>query len=237
MIDLPDSYRVGSAGRVLNKKEFLPSHLTTAARTRLRNALKRVVLTHQIVDESVPSLINDSYKCVALLFLDVELEDISQAPFAAQTIQALFKPFVRIHFSDAKGRHCLSYARKRLNRNDSNAVVIVDEYCSAPTPGFDAHPLLRFESLVNRTNKRDLYLEAMTKHFLIDHPKLFIGAGSLLESKLWYDGSRILELYSKLTAIQGLKNEKESCKSLAAKADINKRLKVAIQAAKVFSST
>jgi len=73
---------------------------------------------------------------------------------------------------------------------------------------FDSRAALAFPALVNRTSKRDLYLEAMTKALLLDHPKLFIGAHKLLDAKLWYRGESIIVLYHQLTQIQSLKREK-----------------------------
>ena len=93
---------------------------------------------------------------------------------------------------------------------------------------FDSRAALAFPALVNRTSKRDLYLEAMTKALLLDHPKLFIGAHKLLDAKLWYRGESIIVLYHQLTQIQSLKREKLLAKSNAAKAKLNTQIKTAI---------
>ncbi len=85
-----------------------------------------------------------------------------------------------------------------------------------------------FALMDNHTSKRDLYLEAMTKALLLDHPKLFIGAHKLLDAKLWYRGDCIIVLYHKLTQLQSLKREKLLAKSNAAKSILNTQIKAAI---------
>ena len=225
MIDLPDSYRIGSAGRVLNKKEFFPKSLPSAARPRLRKTLRRVVLTHQITDETIPSRIDEDYKCVALLFLDIELEDIQLARFAAKHIQPLFKPLVRIRFADPRGRQALSFAHKRLNRNDPEAITVEDSYLSEADTDPAAFAACRFEQLRNRTDKRDLYLEAMLRAYLADHPKLFQNAEKLWDSKLWYHGDTILRTFRTLRELETLRDAKTKATAQAEKAALNKKIR------------
>jgi hypothetical protein len=228
MIEIPDQYRIGSKGRQLNKQSFIPPSATTTEKRRLRECLRKVVLTHQITGETIPSRIDVDYHCEVIACLAIELSDIKHKDFVAKLLQPLFKLFAIFQFSDAQGQHALSFAHKRLNKNDPGNIVIAHAYCSASSTRPEIWSAIRFETLANRTSKRDLYLEAMTKAFLLDHPKLFIGAGKLLDSTLWYRGDSITELYAQLTALQSLKRDKQAAKTNAQKAALNTQIKTAI---------
>lgn len=232
MIELPDSFRVGRQGKTLNKKLFIADSATTVERRRLREALKRAVLTHQIAGEAIPSLIDERYNCAVILHIEIELSDLKHKDFVSKLIQPLMKPLAVFRFFDGSGRFALSFAHKQLKLNEPDAIRIVSSYCTAISSGELSGRPVAFAALVNRNNKRDLYLEAMTKAFLMDHPKIFIGAQGLLESKLWYDGKRIADLYDSLVAIRALKAEKAAAKSNHQKAATNKQLKAVVDATK-----
>lgn len=236
MIELPDVHRVENAGKRLNLKHFFPPTMTPAARRRLRECLKKAVLTHQIVGESIPSLITDHYRCNAILFLDLELSDIRHKDFVSTTVQPLLKELAVLHCYDASGvQHALSFAHKRLSQTDAAEIVLEDHYCTESHADLREFTALRLDALLNRNNKRDLYLEAMAKAFLIDHPKVFIGAEALLAAPLWYHGDSIARLFTQLTGIHHLKQVKERLKLQAEKAAANKQIKEAIETLKATS--
>ena len=235
MIEIPEQYRIGSKGKQLNKQNFIPASANASEKRRLRECLQKVVLTHQIVGESVPSRIDEDYHCEVIACLDIELSDIKHKDFVAKLLQPLFKPFAVFQFIDGQGQRALSFAHKRLNKNDAGNIVIAHSYCSDSSTRPEAWTALGFGQLLNRTSKRDLYLEAMVKAFLVDHPKLFIGADKLLNSTLWYRGDTILELYTQLSALDALKSEKQAAKVNAQKATLNTQIKTAIDAIKTSS--
>lgn len=236
MIEIPDHYRIGNNGKQLNKKSFAPQTLSTAERRRARDCLTKVTLTHQVAGEDIPSLINEHYHCAVILCLHLELTDIKHKDFISKTIQPLIKPHAVFHMTDPLGNHALSFAHKRLSKTDSNSIVITDQYCS---DAFQAEPSSHFPSIIfshllNRNNKRDLYLEAMTKALLIDNPKIFIGADALLDARLWYHGDSILQLYQQLTHLLALKQQKNAAKTNATKSTLNTQIKTAISDLKKF---
>ena len=235
MIEIPDQYRIGKQGKQLNKQNFIPPKATTTEKRRLRYYLQRVTLTHQIAGEDIPSRIDADYRCEVIASLEVALSDIKHRDFAAKLLQPLMKPFAVFQFVDAQGQTALSFAHKRLNKNAPDSIVIAHAYCGANTTHCDNWAPIRFGNLVNRTSKRDLYLEAMTKAFLLDNPRLFIGADQLLQSTLWYRGDNILELYEQLTNLQALKRDKQAAKINAEKATLNTQIKATI--ARIKSST
>jgi len=228
MIAIPEQYRIGRQGKQLNKQNFFSPTFNASEKRRLRECLRKVVLTHQIAGEDIPSRIDEHYRCEVISCIDIELSDLKHKDFVAKLLQPLMKPFVIYHLHDAAGNHALSFAHKRLNKTDPSNIVIADAYCTGIFTRLDTRAALTFPALVNRTSKRDLYLEAMTKALLLDHPKLFIGADKLLDAKLWYRGESIIALYHKLTQLQSLKREKLLAKANAAKAKLNTQIKTAI---------
>jgi hypothetical protein len=97
--------------------------------------------------------------------------------------------------------------------------------------------LLRQSAILNRINKRDHYLEAMTKAFLLDHPKIFLGAPKLLETKLWHHGPTVISLFRALTELKTLRIQKDRARSLSDKATLNSAIKTAIDRLKQDSPT
>jgi hypothetical protein len=229
MIDLPDNWRVEHNGKRLNLKSFTPATLPTAQRSRLRNILRKATLTHQFTGTEIPSLITEDYRCQAILFLDIELTELRHADFAARAIQPQIKEHAVLRLHDGSGRFALSFAHKRLSLTDESAVVVTDSYCTEPQANAAALAPLRHTALINHLNKRDHYLEAMAKAFLLDHPKIFIGAPRLFESKLWFHGPTILTLFRALTELESLKTKKDRTRSLADKATLNTAIKTSIE--------
>jgi hypothetical protein len=228
MIDLPESWRVESNGKRLNLKSFSPSTQPPAQRARLRKILRKAILTHQLTGTEIPSLITEEYRCQAILFLDIELTELRHADFAADAIQPQIKEHAVLRLHDGSGRFALSFAHKRLSISEENAVVVADSYCTQPQTAAALAPL-RHTALINRFNKRDHYLEAMAKAFLLDHPKIFIGATRLFEAKLWFHGPTILSLLRALTELESLKTKKDRARTLADKADLNTIIKSCIE--------
>jgi len=229
MIDLPESWRVESNGKRLNLKSLTPATLPTAQRARLRKILRKATLTHQLNSPEIPSLMTDEYRCQAILFLDIELTDLRQSAFAARTIQPLIKEHAVFRLHDGGERFALAFAHKRLSHTDPDSVVISDSYCTEAYISTAPLSRIRQPSLLNRLNKHDHYLEAMTKAFLLDHPKIFLGAASkLLDTKLWFHGPSVLALFRSLTELRALKDQKDRTRSLAEKASLNSSLKTAI---------
>lgn len=232
MIDLPDSWRVETTGKRLNLKSFTPSTLATAQRARLRKILSRATLTHQLTGPEIPSLINDEYRCQAILFLDIELTDLRQADFAARTIQPQIKEHAVLRLHDRGDRFVLSYAHKRLSLTEENAIVITDAHCTEAYSGTTMLAPLHPSALLNRLNKRDHYLEAMTKAFLLDHPKIFLGAPKLFDTKLWHHGPTILALFRALNGLKFLKSQKDRARTQAEKTTLNSQIKTSIDSLK-----
>ncbi|MBF0390572.1 MAG: hypothetical protein HQK71_10775, partial [Desulfamplus sp.] len=68
---------------------------------------------------------------------------------------------------------------------------------------------LDFENLVNRVNKREMYIEAMTKAFIATHPALFLRITDFINSSVWYNSKEVLELLKKFELLKSLNQQKK----------------------------
>lgn len=227
MFNIPDTYKIGSNGKRLNLKTFTSADLNAGDKKRLRETLKRVTLTDQISGESIPSLINEEYNCAVIMFLDIQLEDMKHVAFVGRVIQNLIKPYCVISFSDHK-QQALCFAHKRLSKTDDSEIVVEELVVTKSHPltgGTFPPPALDFEALKNRANKRDLYLEAMTKAYLCDNDRIFMKARALFDSKVWFNGTQTLNLLRDLKTLESLKTDKSRAVMAQDKVVLNKQIK------------
>lgn len=232
MLFPPENTRTEAKGKRLNLKLFLRPEQSTADRSRLRKILKKATPTHQLADTIIPSIITPEIRCEAIQFLDIQLTDLKHREFAAKLIQPLLKEHAVLCLQDTRGSFAISYALKRLSKTEDAAIVITHAYTTAIHPlGADLSQL-HHVALLNRTNKRDHYLEAMVKSCLLDHPRLFIGAGELFLQKFWHHAPTVLALFDQVQALASLKLQKDRAKSNADKAVLNTSIKTAIECIK-----
>jgi hypothetical protein len=228
MLHPPENSRVEGKGKRLNLKLFLRPEQSPTERSRLRKCLKKATLTHQLTGSSIPSVITPEIRCEAIQFLDIEITDLRDRGFAAKLIQPLLKEHAVLRLHDAQGSFALSYALKRLSKTDPTAIVVSRSYTTGIHPPGAELPQLHHAALLNRTTKHDHYLEAMVKSYLLDHPRIFLGAGALLDRKFWHHAPSVLSLFDQLQNLLNLKAQKDRAKSNAAKATLNTSIKTAI---------
>jgi len=229
MLNIPNKYKIGNNGKRLNLKTFITADLTTVEKKRLRDNLKKVTLTHQISGENIPSLINDEYNCAVIIFLDIELADIKHKYFIGRIIQNMIKPYCVIRFYDSL-HQAFCFAHKRLSKTEQNEIVVDDIVVTNP---FGLHLAdcglftehLEFSALKNTVNKRDLYLEAMTKTYLCDNNLIFSDAQKLFESKVWFNSSQSLNLLRELRKLQAFKYDKTKAVMSKEKVILNTQIK------------
>jgi hypothetical protein len=228
MLHPPENTRTEAKGKRLNLKLFLRPEQSMVERSRLRKILKKAILTHQLTGPAIPSIITLEVRCEAIQFLDIELSDLKHLEFAAKMIQPLLKEHAVLRLHDAQGSFALSYALKRLSRTDDTAIVITQAYTTAIHSPTAELPQLHHAALLNRSNKRDHYLEAMVKSYLLDQPHLFIGAGELFMRKFWHHAPSVLSLFEQLENLLSLKTQKHRAQRHAEKAALNTSIKAAI---------
>jgi len=229
MLGLPQQYAVGKPFEI---GTFLTADLTPKEKKRFRDAAAAIVLAYQVAGESVPSRIDDTYDCQAILAFDVKVTALKEAAFVCGVIQRLVKPLCVVRAAGPNGETVYSFAHKRLHQADRTQAVVTDAIVTAVTlPGLrdDTADLLErycsFDRLRNRTNKLGLYAEWMAKAYVVSHATAWSGSRGLLESKAWYneaDAFAILELFKRI--VQLLK-DRRAATGAAGQASINAELK------------
>lgn len=229
ILSIPARYEINKKFAV---KTFLTSALRPGEKKRFRENVQEVKLLYQIAGEDIPSFLNDEYDCQVILFLNVRLSELKNAKFVGNILQKLIKPLCVLRFRDHTNQEVYCFAHKRLNLQERTQVVIEDLVFSSPfsTEFRDEKNILieknaAFESIQNRGNKLDFYLEMMIKIYLISNLYLWSGIKALLVSRAWYNRDNMLELYGQLKRVAQLKKEQKSARTVAQNARINSELK------------
>lgn len=222
----------------------MASALKPGEKKRFRENVLEVKLLYQIAGEDIPSFLNDEYDCQVILFLNVRLNELKNANFVGNTLQQMIKSLCVLRFRDHTNQELYCFGHKRLNQQDRTLVVMEDIVWSAPVSAEfrDEKNILMeknvaFESIQNRGNKLDFYLEMMIKTYLISNLSLWSGTKALLLSKAWYNRDNMLELYGGLKRVAQLKKEQKSARTVAENARINAELKrLYVQCAKYLEN-
>lgn len=225
MRNLPKKYEVN---KKIDKKNFLSSDLKPNEKKKLKESLKKVILTHQIQGEEIPSIINNEYNCRVILFLDVEIDSIKNAKFISEIIQNQFKPLCVLNIYD-ENKQRYSFAYKRLNIQENQNIIIEYNISTKETSLFfvdEAKELidkyLDYEKILLRDNKLNFYLEAMTKAYIISNIN---DSETLMKSNVWYNHKKVKELFSLLIDLEKLKALSIKTKVMKDKVAINKNIK------------
>lgn len=229
ILSIPARYEINKKFAV---KTFLTSALRPGEKKRFRENVQEVKLLYQIAGEDIPSFLNDEYDCQVILFLNVRLSELKNAKFVGNILQKLIKPLCVLRFRDHTNQEVYCFAHKRLNLQERTQVVIEDLVFSSPfsTEFRDEKNVLMeknvaFESIQNRGNKLDFYLEMMIKTYLISNLSLWLGTKALLVSSVWYNRDNMLELYDRFKRVAQLKKEQKSARTVAENARINSELR------------
>jgi hypothetical protein len=232
MFNLPEQYK-------LNKKfairTFLTNELTPSERRKLRSSLREIFLVSQISGETIPSIVNDEYNCQAILFFNIRLQALKGVGTIAELLQEMIKPLCVLRFHD-EVNEIYSFCYKRLNQQDSNRIVLIDSVLSEKMPIWlpaaskaTFYDTLRFENVVNKSDKLAMYLEMLTKTFILSRTSLYAGVLDLLQSALWYNLDEILWFLMKLIELDGLKSQLRHATIASEKVRINGEVKSLIE--------
>ena len=201
MFGLSEQYAVN---RTFAAKTFIPKELGANDKKRLRETLLSIALNSQITGEAIPSLANEDYYCQAILFFEIKLKKLKDAAFVSGIIQSRVKELCVIRFFDTAGE-VYSFAAKRLNRQDTNEIVLEDSCITPELPvGFpnemkrELLNQLDFNNIKNRNNKLCFYLEMMLRAFIVTNKGLYSKQAELLDCKVWYNYEDMKALLSGL---------------------------------------
>ncbi|ADL08673.1 DUF4391 domain-containing protein [Thermosediminibacter oceani] len=229
MLGVPERYKIG---KNFDKKTFLSGELTKQEKRKFKEEVKEITLTHQIIGEEIPSLINSDYNYQAILFFDIKVDDLKYSSFIGEILQKIVKPPAVLRFLDNKGNYLYCFASKRLNKIDSQQVVVDDIIFTQKSSSFfpdENVKLLKqhlaFSKILNTTNKLTFYTEIITKAYLITYKHLWAGALKALETRIFYDIEKMNEIRMLLKKIINLQNQLNKAVILAEKASLNSEIK------------
>ena len=176
------------------------------------------------------------------MFLRIKLKDLKQAAFIAKIVQKCIAPLCVIEFTDGTSA-VYSFADKRLNKQNERSFVIEEEYITDKLPLDFQNDLktlfslyIDYETILNRSNKHSYYLEMMCKAFLIFNQGLFKNDNDMLDSKMWYDDSKLMCCMPLLKKLKASKLSVAKAKTLSEKSNYNGQIKDSIQKLRILYS-
>ena len=231
MFNLPEKYKVG---KKLPMKDFIPKELKPDVRKKIRDNVKSVILSYQIMGEDIPSLVNEEYNCQVIQYYDIELADVKKAAFFANLYQETIKPVCILRFHD-NSNEVYSFALKRLNQNDRTQIVVTDKVLTVPYPSVlpssDKNNLLRelaYDNIKNKDNKVTFYFEMYLRAYILTNDKVYAKAKTFLSKPIWYSMSKQKEIYTLLCAVASNKMKVQNSISNSEKMKLNQEIRQAI---------
>ncbi len=231
MFNLPEKYKVG---KKIPMKDLIPKEFKPNVKKKIKESVKGVTLSYQIMGEDIPSLVNDEYNFQVIQFYDFELTDIKKAAFIANLYQEIIKSACVLRLHDSSNE-AYSFALKRLNQNDNTQIVVTDKVVTAlyPTalPSSDKNTLLRelaYDNIKNHDNKGAFYFEIFLRAYILTNDKVYAGAKSFLSKPIWYSMSKLKEVYPLLCNLASNKEKVQKAVSNSEKMKLNQEIRQAI---------
>lgn len=232
MFNIPDRFKTDLDVKL---KDFIPKDINPNDKRRIREATRSVKMSYQIAGEEIPSVVNDEYRCQVIQFYEIELENIKDASFIANTYQSLIKPLCIMRLYDSKDEE-YSFADKRLSQTEENQIVVEDAYLSQKYPyGLPGEGIsqyygyLAFDSLKNKTDKLSFYRELMYKLYLLENKTAFAYTEQILDINAWYSSTRALSIYRKFSSLVKAREMASKAQINTEKISANKAVKAARQ--------
>ena len=231
MLSLPDKYKIEKKVPI---KGFIPKEIKPDVRKKIRDSVKSVMLSYQIMGEDIPSLINEEYNYQVIQFYNFELTDIKKATFIANLYQEIIKSpcVLRLHDNN---NEVYSFALKRLNQNDRTQIVVTDKVLTTlyPTvlPSSDKNTLLKklaYDNIKNKDNKVTFYFEMYLRAYILTNDKVYAKAKSFLSKPIWYSMNKQKEVYSLLCKVASNKEKVQKSISNSEKMKLNQEIRQAI---------
>lgn len=232
MLSLPQKFRKDAP---IAKTTFVKgAQLAGAEKKRFETSVEDIRLMYQIEGFDIPNLVNNEYNCQVIMFLRIKLKKLKQVAFIAKVVQKCIAPLCVIEFTDGTSA-VYSFADKRLNKQNERSFVIEEEYVTDKLPLDFQNDLktlfslyIDYETILNRNNKHSYYLEMMCKAFLVFNQGLFRNDNAMLDSKLWYDDSKLIKCFPLLKKLKALKISASNSKTISDKSKYNSEMKKTI---------
>ncbi|NCC80800.1 MAG: DUF4391 family protein [Clostridia bacterium] len=216
-------------------KDFIPKDSKPQDKRKIKEIIKKVVLSWQLTGEELPSVVDEIYNYQIIQIFDFEVTEIKKAGYISTMYQEIIKApcILRIHDSS---HEVYSFALKRLNKNDSTQVVVTDFLLTDPfsidLPDVTRDTLMKaitYSAVRNKQNKVTYYLEIFVKAYLLKNSKLYSKLESFLEKPIWYDESKVLHLYQLVKELASQKEKLIKSVTTAEKMKINQLISQSIK--------
>lgn len=210
MFNIPEKYEVNQK---LPIKELISKELKADVKKKLKDTLVSVTLTHQIVGEEIASIIDENVHVEAIQYFDFEIKDIKKAAFIANTYQAIIKSPCIIRIHDTKDE-IYSFALKRLNQNDNNEIVVVDNILTQSFPRFlpsrDKNKFLEkidYNKIKNKITKKHFYDEMFVRAYLELNSKVYASTNYIIQKPIWYSEEKVKKIFYLFKKLKSLKEQ------------------------------
>lgn len=224
MFNLQDKYKVG---KKIPMKDFIPKDLKPEVKKKIKDSVKSVILTYQIMGEDIPSLVNDEQNSQVIQFYEFDLVDIKKASFLAGLYQEIIKSPCVIRFHD-NASEVYSFALKRLSQNDKTQIVVTDKLLTSifpvvmpSTEKMNFQKELSVDNIKNQTNKVAFYVEMYVRAYILTNDKVYANAKSFLMKPIWYSENKVLEVYNLLLDVARTKEKVQKATTNGEKMRLN----------------
>lgn len=228
MLGLPKNYE---QRKRFNKKLFISKDESLNIKKKIKGSLLKISLVGQVQGNNIPSLVNENFNASVIMFLEVEVDNIKNAKFLNEILQELLKAFAIIKFYDYRGNNVYGFGYKRLSKNDKSEIVLessfvsevfIEELFDETLELFEEY--IDFSNIKNTNNKLYLYEEIMVKAYVISNKNLWGKWRNILESNIWYNHSKINEIFKLLREVKDIKDKQKKIKNINETIGQNKEL-------------
>ncbi|EIF6157504.1 DUF4391 domain-containing protein [Clostridium perfringens] len=228
MLGLPKNYE---QRKRFNKKLFISKDESLNIKKKIKDSLLKISLVGQVQGNNIPSLVNENFNASVIMFLEVEVDNVKNAKFLNGIFQELLKAFAIIKFYDYRGNNVYGFGYKRLSKNDKSEIVLESYFVSEVFTEelFDEtlelfEEYIDFSNIKNTNNKLYLYEEIMVKAYVISNKNLWGKWRNILESNIWYNHSKINEIFKLLREVKDIKDKQKKIKNINETIGQNKEL-------------
>lgn len=232
MFNLPEKYLVG---KKIPMKDLIPKEFKPDVKKKIKENVKNVKLSYQIMGEDIPSLVNEEYNFQVIQFYEFELADIKKATFVANLYQEIIKSPCVLRLHD-NSNEAYSFALKRLNQNDMTQIVVTDKVVTAlypiALPSSNKSTLLNelaYDNIKNKDDKGSFYFEMYLRAYILTNDKVYANAQSFLSKPIWYSTSKLKEVYALLCAVASSKEKVQKAISSSEKMQLNQEIRNILQ--------
>ena len=210
--------------------KVLPQYMDFNERKRFRDFIISIKLLAQMNDDLIPNYEDNENIYRTIMYLEFIVKDIKVIYKYIEILHRLFKAPTIIKIADNKQNYFYSFSLKRLNKLDSNEIVIDNIENTIEYSGV-VNSLIREEyeqnitDLKNMNNKYEYYYELLLR------TKIYSLKGilnddyyELLNSNMFYDINKMKYNFEQLCIFGDLNNKLENIEDISTKYEIRSEI-------------